>query len=212
MLRIERGKKMGKTVYNQYGDYIATGNCSYPTSTRTVVIPGKYSLSIKNGKNVTYAVKGVFAAIASVFVFMAPANMQTIAWFIYIFLMIGVITAPINSGLFSSIGATKIVVKPNYFSDLRGDYDYGEYRNSWSRDDMHDIVSLLGNDATRDDMITLLYAAQNGDINVWNSRKTFGNMKTVGLADKKLRSRQIEELIDKYDYQASAMRSIESSL
>lgn len=203
---------MGKTVYNQYGDYVVTGDYSYPTSTRTIVIPSKHSLDIKNDKTIIYSVKGSFAAIASAAMFMIPADTQITAWFIYMFIMALVITFPIPSGLFSSIGATKIVIKPNYFSDLRGDYDYGEYRNSWSRDDMHDIISLLGNDTTREDMITLLYAAQNGDINVWNSRKTFGNMKTVGLTDKKLRSRQIEELIDKYDYQASAMRSIESSL
>ena len=75
---------------------------------------------------------------------------------------------------------------------------------------MHDIISLLDNDNTRADMISLLYAVQDGDINIWNCRKTFNNMKTVGLTDKNYRLDDVRQLIDKYDYQANVMREMQT--
>lgn len=130
-------------------------------------------------------------------------------WLTCAFFLVFIVMFPLNRGFVPSFGATKITIEPNFFSEMKGGEGVN-YLPCWGRNDMRDIISLLNSDDTRDDMISLLRAAQEGHINIWNCRKTFNNMKTVGLTYDNYRVNEVQQLIEKYDYQANAMREMQS--
>lgn len=203
---------MSRIIYNSHGDFVSMPDFDTSTGSHTIFIPGKHSLHIRYGKYVNYAIKAVLIAlITSVAQHFAMGHivLGDFFWFTFMFFMAVIITFPLNRGFIPSFGTTKITVRPKFFSEMKC-YEGINYFPCWGRNDMKDILSLLDNDNTRDDTISLLYAVQDGDINIWNCRKTFNNMKTVGLIDENYRLDDVRQLIDKYDYQANVMREMQT--
>lgn len=200
-------------IYNSRGDFVSIPKFETGTDVRTIVIPGQRSLHIKHGNRINYAIKAALIAIsgsvASYLAMSAVVDIDAFFWLMCAFFLVFIVTFPLNRGFVPSFGATKITIAPIFFSEMKG-YEGINYFPCWGRNDMRDIISLLDNDNTRDDMISLLRAAQEEHINVWNCRKTFKNMKTVGLIDENYRLDDVRQLIDKYDYQANVMREMQS--
>lgn len=201
---------MFHSIYNSHGDFVSIPDFKKSTDARTIVIPGKRSLHIRHGKYANYVIKAVLIALETAIIayLIMGTNivLNDLFWFICAFSMAVIITLPLGRGFIPSFGTTKITVSPEYFNY----YEEIDYLPCWKHNDMRDIISLLNDNNTRADMISLLYAAQDGDINVWNCRKTFNNMKTVGLTYDNYRVNEVQQLIEKYDYQANAMREMQS--
>lgn len=204
---------MFRIIYNSHGDFVSISKFGTGADSRTIVIPGQRSLHIKHGHRINYGLKAALiaftGAITAYLVMGTNIEIDAFFWIMCAFFLVSIALFPLNRGFVPSFGATKITIEPKFFSEMKGDEGVN-YFPCWGRNDMRDIISLLDNDNTRDDMISLLYAVQDGDINIWNCRKTFKNMKTVGLIDENYRLDDVRQLIDKYDYQANVMREIQS--
>lgn len=204
---------MSRIIYNSHGDFVSIPKLGPEADARTIVIPGQRSLHIKYGHRMNYVIKAALiaftGAITAYLVMGTNIEIDDFFWLMCAFFIVFIVTFPLNRGFIPSFGATKITIEPKFFSGMQC-YEGINYFPCWGRNDMHDIISLLDNDNTRADMISLLYAAQDGDINIWNCRKTFNNMKTVGLTDDNYRLNDVRQLIDKYDYQANVMREMQA--
>ena len=204
---------MSRIIYNSHGDFVSIPKLGPEADARTIVIPGQRSLHIKYGHRINYGIKAALiaftGAITAYLVMGTNIEIDAFFWLMCAFFIVFIVTFPLNRDFIPSFGATKITIEPKFFSEMKGDEGVN-YLPCWGRNDMQDIISLLNNDDTRDDTISLLRAVQDGDINIWNCRKTFKNMKTVGLIDENYRLDDVRQLIDKYDYQANVMREMQT--
>lgn len=204
---------MSWNIYNSRGDFVSISKRDTAADAVTIVIPKQHSIHISHGHHVNYAIKSALVALtAAVAAYIAiGTDIDAFFWIMCAFFMSCIVKLPLRQGFVPSLGATKITVEPKFFSEMKGDEDVN-YRHYWKQNDIRDIISLLYSDETRDDMISLLYAAQDRYIDIWDCRETFNNMKTVGLTYDNYRYREIDKLIEKYYHQANAMRTIQSEI
>lgn len=63
----------------------------------------------------------------------------------------------------------------------------------------------------RDDFIQLLKAAENQDISPEKAKKTYKYMKEVGMTDKKIIEKSMDNMLDKYKSHVEIIREIETA-
>lgn len=82
------------------------------------------------------------------------------------------------------------------------------HRRNNNDDTYHNILSILENDITRNDFITLLHAIENKNVSPEESRKIYANMEKVALAERELERDTIKNIAEKYEAQVEALKEI----
>ena len=101
--------------------------------------------------------------------------------------------------------AENMFIKTADIYDLKSFYFHHDKHND---DIYHNILSILENDLTRNDFITLLHAIENKNVSPEESRKIYANMEKVALAEREIERDSIKNIAEKYEAQVEALKEI----
>ena len=78
----------------------------------------------------------------------------------------------------------------------------------WEKQHQTEFLDLLDNELIRDDFIELLKTVERDNISPQKSKELYTYMKEVGLTERNLSQKAINDMIEKYQYYANAMKDI----
>ena len=195
---------------NARGDIVTMPYRSFRESDMEVAIPRENMAKITNAKAAFYSTKAMLAVIsvacaitASVLnseVILTAATVVAVLSMMFIFS----VSSPME---ISSIGANVLRISPKYFSN----WHYVERTDVsvWKDEHQKEFLDMLDNEFVRDDFIQLLEAVDNESISPEKSREIYNNMKEVGLADRKIIEKSMDNMLEKYKTHAEIIREIE---
>ena len=78
----------------------------------------------------------------------------------------------------------------------------------WKKQHQTEFLDLLDNELIRDDFIELLKTVERDNISPQKSKELYTYMKEVGLTERNLSQKAINDMIEKYQYYANAIKYI----
>lgn len=132
-------------------------------------------------------------------------GLSLLAFMLSLVFILAVKTPAIIAGL----GGEKIKVEPKYFSNWC--FAKFDHLTTWGDEHQKEFLEILENDFVRDDFIQLLKAAENQDISPEKAKKTYKYMKEVGMTDKKIIEKSMDNMLDKYKSHVEIIREIETA-
>lgn len=197
---------------NARGDIVTMPIDLFKEYDMTITIPNNIMAKITNANAAFYSAKvalpviTVAGIITSIALDSGAIFAASLVLLVLSFLFIVAVASPMQ---IASIGAKTIKVSPKYFTT----WYYAHYRDTyvWNEEYQKDFLEMLNNDFVRDDFIQLLEAAEGKHISPEKSKEIYENMKKVGLSDKKMIKKSMDNMLDKYKTHAEIIREIETA-
>lgn len=196
---------------NARGDIVIMPISIFKDEDMTITIPNNTMAKITNANAAFYSAK-VALPIIAVAGLISSAVLESgvilAVSLVLLVLSIFFIVAVASPMQIASIGAKTIKVSPKYFSAW-----YFSHRPStyvWKEEHQKEFLEMLDNDFVRDDFIRLLEAVENKNISPEKSKEIYNHMKKVGLTDKKIIEKSMDNMLDKYKTHAEIIREIEN--
>lgn len=196
---------------NARGDIVTMPISIFKDEDMVITIPNNIMAKITNANAAFYSAKvalpvitvaGIITSITldSGVIFAASLVLLVLSfWFIV------AVASPMQ---IASIGAKTIKVSPKYFSAWY--YSHRPSTYVWKEEHHKEFLEMLDNDFVRDDFIQLLEAVESESISPEKSKEIYNHMKKVGLTDKKIIEKSMDNMLDKYKTHAEIIREIEN--
>lgn len=78
----------------------------------------------------------------------------------------------------------------------------------WEKQHQTEFLDLLDNELIRDDFIELLKTVERDNISPQKSKELYKYMKEVGLTERNMSQKAINDMIEKYQYYANAINDM----
>ena len=199
------------TMSNKKGDIISIPTGPYSNENMLIIIPHKYMMkSISNKKvfNSLRIIIPIFTIILSVLILSAPFASKTIIalTMVIVTFSIGLSCTIYSPEIITGIGGKRIAISPKYFSSK----NYYEVQNikEWEKQHQTEFLDLLDNELIRDVFIKLLNNVEKDNVSPKKSKELYKYMKEVGLTEKDAHEKEINDMIEKYQYYADAINDI----
>lgn len=188
---------------NSRNDYIATDDVEYRYEDAQLVIPAKFAPHPRHNAKIAFgaAALPVLIAIIVAGVGMIMGNGALTIAVMMLLPLVGAVAA------LSYNVAERALVKNAQVYDL--EYDYFN-KEGWFKDTYNNILTVLDNDATRDDFLTLLKAMNNRTITREQSREIYKNIRDVSLVERNVEQNAVNSIAEKYAAQSDVFKEITS--
>lgn len=197
---------------NARGDIVTMPIDVFKEYDMTITIPNNTMAKTTNANAAFYSAK-VALPIMTVAGIITSIALDSGAIFAASLVLLGLsfwfIVAVASPMQIASIGAKTIKVSPKYFTT----WYYKNYSDTyvWKEEYQKEFLEMLDNDFVRDDFIQLLEAVESESISPEKSKEIYENMKKVGLSDKKMIKKSMDNMLDKYKTHAEIIREIETA-
>lgn len=196
---------------NARGDIVTMPIDLFKEYDMTITIPNNIMAKITNANAAFYSAKvalpviTVAGIITSITLDSGVIFAASLVLLVLSFLFIVAVASPMQ---IASIGAKTIKVSPKYFSAWY--YSHRPSTYLWKEEYQKEFLEMLDNDFVRDDFIQLLEAVENKNISPEKSKEIYNHMKKVGLTDKKIIEKSMDNMLDKYKTHAEIISEIEN--
>ena len=196
---------------NSHGDIVTMPISIFKEEDMVITIPNNTMAKITNANAAFYSAKvalpviTVAGIITSITLDSGVIFAASLVLLVLSFLFIVAVASPMQ---IASIGAKTIKVSPKYFSIWY--YSHRPSTYLWKEEYQKEFLEMLDNDFVRDDFIQLLEAVENKNISPEKSKEIYNHMKKVGLTDKKIIEKSMDNMLDKYKTHAEIISEIEN--
>ena len=196
---------------NSHGDIVTMPISIFKEEDMVITIPNNTMAKITNANAAFYSAKvalpviTVAGIITSITLDSGVIFAASLVLLVLSFLFIVAVASPMQ---IASIGAKTIKVSPKYFSAWY--YSHRPSTYLWKEEYQKEFLEMLDNDFVRDDFIQLLEAVENKNISPEKSKEIYNHMKKVGLTDKKIIEKSMDNMLDKYKTHAEIISEIEN--
>ena len=196
---------------NSHGDIVTMPIPIFKEEDMVITIPNNTMAKITNANAAFYSAKVVLPVITvagiitSITLDSDVIFAASLVLLVLSFLFIVAVASPMQ---IASIGAKTIKVSPKYFSTWY--YSHNSNKYVWKEEYQKEFLEMLDNDFVRDDFIQLLEAVENKDVSPEKSKEIYNHMKKVGLTDKKIIEKSMDNMLDKYKTHAEIISEIEN--
>lgn len=188
---------------NSRNDYIVTDNVEHRYENAQLVIPAKFAPHPRHNDKIAFGVAAIPVLIA-IIVAGVGMIMGNGALTIAVMMLLPLVGA---AAALSYNVAERALVKNAQVYNL--EYDYFN-KEGWFKDTYNNILTVLDNDATRDDFLTLLKAMNNRTITREQSREIYKNIRDVSLVERNVEQNAVNSIAEKYAAQADVFKEITS--
>ena len=197
------------TMSNKKGDIISIPTGPYANENMLITIPHKYMMkSISNKKvfNSLRIIIPIFTAIIFALSILFASSTIIVLTMIISTFFTGLSCTIHSPEMITGIGGKRIAISPKYFSSK----NYYEVQNikEWEKQHQTEFLDLLDNELIRDDFIKLLNNVEKDNVSPKKSKELYKYMKEVGLTERDAHEKEINDMIEKYQYYADAINDI----
>lgn len=197
------------TISNKKGDIITMPTGTFSDENMIITIPNKHMIKNISNKNVFNSLR-IITPMSTLILFALAMSFATdiiaiLTMVIFVFSFIS--SCAIHSPeIITRLGGKRIIISPKYFSSKY----YGGMQSMplWEKQHQTEFLDLLDNELIRDDFIELLKTVERDNISPQKSKELYTYMKEVGLTERNLSQKAINDMIEKYQYYANAMKDI----
>lgn len=197
------------TISNKKGDIITMPTGTFSDENMIITIPNKHMIKNISNKNVFNSLR-IITPMSTLILFtlsmsFAPDILAILTMVIFVLSVIS--SCAIHSPeTITRIGGKRITISPKYFSSKY----YGGMQSMplWEKQHQTEFLDLLDNELIRDDFIELLKTVERDNISPQKSKELYKYMKEVGLTERNMSQKAINDMIEKYQYYANAINDM----